>query len=61
MNEEAKARMAAFDDGQDAAKHDDLQNLCAQFLNTVLPGRMSSVRLKPNTSYHSSTKRNSPS
>lgn len=39
MNEEAKARMAAFDDGQDAAKHDDLQNLCAQFLNTVLPGK----------------------
>lgn len=39
MNEEAKARMAAFDDGQAAVKHDDLQDLCAQFLNTVLPGK----------------------
>lgn len=39
MSKESEARMAAFDDGKEAVKHDDLQDLCAQFLNTVLPGK----------------------
>lgn len=37
--EEQKARLERFDDGASLNDHDTLQDACAQFLNTILPGK----------------------